>query len=599
MNNTKIDIVNLIDDYIKKRDWRVQENANVKYSFPGLFLYLAGTAQAKYCLEKLPSEIREAHESGFIHIHDLSFGLTNYCSGWSLMDLLNEGLNRPDCSSSKPPKHFSTALHQMVNFLGILQNETAGAVSFNNIDTLLAPYIYYDKLTYEEVKQEIQSFVFGLNTTSRFGGQSPFSNVSLDVICPDFLKKQPVMIGGEVKNKTYSELQNEITMFNKAFIEILERGDGGGRMFSFPIPTYSITEDFPWESEVGEKLLGITAKYGSPYFTNFINGDLKPEDVRSMCCRLRIDKREVIKKVGGLFGQGDLTGSIGVLTLNLPRLAYLAKCESDFFDLINAYSIIAKNYLEIKRNIISDNLVNGLLPWSKRYLKNSFKGHFSTIGVVGGHEACLNLLGENYGIDSPEGKSLMKKVLLFLIKKIEGFQAKTGNLFSLEATPAESCARRFAKLDQKDFPDIIQSGESIKYYTNSTNLPVVKKIDVIDAILHQSDLQPIYSGGCVFHSYLGENIGDINIVKNYIKKVFTKTKIPYLTITPTFSICCDHGYISGEHKKCPTCGRVTEVYSRVVGYYRAVSSWNDSKQAEYKDRQMFTLDDCSEDVNNG
>jgi ribonucleoside-triphosphate reductase len=370
---------------------------------------------------------------------------------------------------------------------------------------------------------------------------------------------------------------------------VLAEGDGNGRIFSFPIPTYSITENFPWKTKFGEKLLNITAKYGIPYFSNFINSDFRPEDVRSMCCRLRINKKEVIKKMGGLFGSGDLTGSIGVVTLNLPRMAYLANNKREFFDLIEAYSGIASEYLEIKRKIINKNLNGGLLPWTKRYLKKGYNGHFSTIGLVGGHEACMNLLGEEYGIDSAEGKSLMVDTLNFLLRQVEKFQLNTRNLYNLESTPAEGCTRRFINIDKKEFKDIIQSGENIKYYTNSTTLPVNKKIDVIKAVLHQSDLQTIYTGGTVFHSYLGENVDNVETIENYIKKVFTKTKIPYLTITPIFSICCDHGYISGEHFKCPDCGKETEVYSRVVGYYRAISSWNDSKQEEYKDRQMFNL----------
>lgn len=589
MVDTNINCEELIDEYVDGRKWRVKENANVRHSFQGLILHTAGTVQAKYCLSKLPEHISDAHLKGFIHIHDLSLGLTSYCSGWSLSDLLLEGFNNDYYSSSKPPKHFRTALSQMVNFLGTLQNANAGAQAFNNVDTLLAPFIYYDKLSYEDVKQSVQSFVFSMNVSSRWGMQCPFTNVSLDIICPDFLRNEPVIIGGKPQEETYGEFQDQIDIFNNAFLDILAEGDGNGRIFSFPIPTYSVTRDFPWKSEFGRKLLDVTAKYGIPYFSNFINSEFNPEDVRSMCCRLRLSKKEVLKKMGGIFGSADKTGSIGVVTLNLPRMAYLSESKEQFLDMVGTYCEIASEYLEIKRKSISKFLNKGLLPWTKRYLQKGFNAHFSTIGLVGGHEACLNLLGSEYGIDSKEGKQLMLDTLDFMVNKANELQIKTGSLMNVESSPAESCTYRFIRLDKKEFPDIIQSGDNVKYYTNSTALPVNKKIDVIEAVKHQSDLQVKYTGGTVFHSFLGENITNLDTLENYIKKVFTNTKIPYLTITPTFSICCDHGYISGEHFKCPECGRKTEVYSRVVGYYRDISSWNDSKQEEYSDRETFTL----------
>lgn len=585
----QMNILDTMGDYIGHTDWRIKENSNIKFSFQGLVLYLAESMQSKYCLNQYPENIRNAHLQGFIHIHDLGFGLAPYCSGWSLQDLLLEGFNNIGYSSSAPPKNFSTALNQMMNFMGTLQNEWAGAQAWNNVDTYLAPFIRRDKLSYREVYQQIQSFVYNVNVTSRWGNQTPFTNITLDVVCPDFLKNQPVIMGGKSQEETYGEFQKEMDMFNKSFLEVLNKGDKDGRIFSFPIPTYNITKDFPWDTEFGDMLAEMTGRYGVPYFQNFINSDLNPEDVRSMCCRLQLDRREIVKHTGGIFGSSDLTGSIGVTTLNLARLGYLAKNEEEFLDLVKYYAKLANNSLEIKRKMLENNLKHNMFPWTKRYLKKGFKGHFSTIGVCAGHEACLNLL--NKGIDSSEGKELMIKTLYILKDLTVEFQEKTGNLYNLEATPAEGCTYRFAKLDKEHCPGIIQSGKDVPFYTNSTQLPVDKNIDVISAVLHQSDLQEIYSGGVVFHTFLGESELSGESIKNYIMKVFNKTKLPYLSITPTFSVCPNHGYIRGEHKTCPECDEVVECFSRVVGYYRSVSSWNISKQEEFKNRKVFKLNE--------
>jgi len=584
---TFLNISRTIDDYLSKEDWRVSENANMAHSFQGLMLYLSGSVQARYALEKYPEEIRLAHEHGYIHIHDLSFGLAGYCAGWSLRDLLLEGFNLEGRCSSGPAKHFDSALGQMVNFLGTLQNEWAGAQAFNNVDTYLAPFIAKDKLNYKEVKQAVQKFIFNLNTTSRWGGQSPFTNLTFDLIPPKHIANEGVILDGKIHDSCYGEYAKEMEMINKAFLEIMLEGDYHGRIFSFPIPTYNVTKDFPWDSEVGELLLKLTAKYGVPYFQNFINSDLKPEDVRSMCCRLQMDLRELRKRIGGLFGAGDLTGSIGVVTINLPKLGYLAQGEEDFLDLITEYATLAKESLEFKRKWVSDNLEKGMFPFSKRYLKNGLKGHFSTIGIVGGHEACLNLLGK--GIETPAGIRLMKRTLEHLRELTVKFQEETGNLYNLEATPAEGTSYRLARIDKKLYKDIITSGSEEPYYTNSTCLPVDYTQDVFEALEHQNKLQPLYTGGTVFHVYLGEAVSDLESLKSFIIKAMTNTRLPYISITPTFSVCKTHGYLKGEHFKCPKCGQDAEVYTRVVGYYRPVSMWNKGKQAEYKDRVTFKI----------
>ncbi|MEF3698652.1 ribonucleoside triphosphate reductase [Desulfolutivibrio sp.] len=585
-----LDIKDVIDNYLSKADWRVAENANMCHSFQGLMLHLSGTVQARYALEKYPEEVRAAHEHGYFHIHDLSFGLAGYCAGWSLKDLLLEGFNLEGRSCAGPARHFDSALGQMVNFLGTLQNEWAGAQAFNNVDTYLAPFIRHDKLSYKQVRQAVQKFVFNLNTTSRWGGQSPFTNLTFDLAPPKHLANEAVIIGGKLLDSVHGDYAVEMEMFNRAFLDVMSQGDYHGRIFSFPIPTYNITKDFPWETPIGTKLLELTAKYGAPYFQNFINSDLSPEDVRSMCCRLQMDLRELRKKVGGLFGAGDLTGSVGVVTLNLPKLAFLAQGEEDFLDLVAEYADLAKTALEFKRKLINDNLERGMFPWTRRYLKNGFKGHFSTIGLVGGHEACLNLLGK--GIETDAGVRLMTRTLNHLRELTSGYQEETGSLYNLEATPAEGTSYRLAKIDKSLYSDIRASGNGTPYYTNSTTLPVGLSTDVIYSLEHQNKLQPLYTGGTVFHTYLGEAATDLEALRSFIIKAFTMTKIPYLSITPTFSICKKHGYIHGEHFECPDCGEPAEVYTRIVGYYRPVSQWNKGKQAEYVDRVMFEGVDC-------
>lgn len=581
-----LDIKETIDQYLTKADWRVNENANMTHSFQGLMLHLSGTIQARYALEKYPQEIRAAHEHGYFHIHDLSFGLAGYCAGWSLRDLLLEGFNLEGRSCAGPARHFDSILGQMVNFLGTLQNEWAGAQAFNNVDTYLAPFIRHDNLSYEDVRQMMQKFVFNLNTTSRWGGQSPFTNLTFDLKAPKHIAGEAVIIGGKLQDSTYGEYEREMEWINRAFLETMLEGDYHKRIFSFPIPTYNVTPDFPWESEIGELLLKMTARYGAPYFQNFINSDIKPEDVRSMCCRLQMDLRELRTKVGGLFGAGDLTGSIGVVTLNLPKLAYLSQGEEDFLDQLEEYAELAKDSLEFKRKLVNENLERGMFPWTKRYLKNGFKAHFSTIGLVGGHEACLNLLGK--GIDTPAGMRLMQRALHHLRDVTKRFQEETGHLYNLEATPAEGTSYRLAKIDRGLYADIQTSGNGTPYYTNSTTLPVGLSDDIIYALEHQNELQPLYTGGTVFHTYLGEAVTDTTALKNFIVRAMTKTKIPYISITPTFSICKSHGYISGEKHECPECGAETEVYTRVVGYYRPVSQWNKGKQAEYADRLVYS-----------
>jgi ribonucleoside-triphosphate reductase len=587
---TFLDVTETIDSYLNKSDWRVSENANMAHSFQGLMLHLSGSVQARYSLEKYPEEIRQAHEHGYFHIHDLSFGLAGYCAGWSLRDLLLEGFNLEGRCSSGPSRHFDAALGQMVNFLGTLQNEWAGAQAFNNVDTYLAPFVRHDGLSYDEVKQAMQKFVFNLNTTSRWGGQSPFTNLTFDLTPPTHIASEAVIIGGALQDSTYGVFAAEMEMINRAFLEVMLKGDFHGRIFSFPIPTYNVTPDFPWESEVGELLLKLTAKYGAPYFQNFINSDLKPEDVRSMCCRLQMDLRELRKRTGGLFGAGDLTGSIGVVTLNLPKLAYLAQGEEDFLDLVGEYAALAKDSLEFKRKMVTDNMDKGMFPFSRRYLKNGFRGHFSTIGILGGHEACLNLLGK--GIETEAGTRLMIRTLDHLRAITTRFQEETGNLYNLEATPAEGTSYRLAKIDKKLYADIHASGNGVPYYTNSTLLPVGHTADIFTALEHQNRLQPMYTGGTVFHSFLGESVPDIKALQSFIVKALSETKIPYISVTPTFSICKDHGYLTGEQATCPRCGQETEVYTRVVGYYRPVKMWNRGKQAEYKDRVEYSQASC-------
>ncbi|MFW6311385.1 MAG: ribonucleoside triphosphate reductase [Nanoarchaeota archaeon] len=592
----QMDIVKTIDSYIEGSDWRINENANMDYSYQGLVLNLSGEIESKYCLNKYPEIVRESHLNNYFHIHDLSQGLVGYCSGWSLYDLLLEGFNLKGCCSSGPPKHFDSVLSQIINFIGTLQNEWAGAQAFSSIDTLLAPFVYYDNLTYNDVKQSMQRFIYNLNTTSRWGGQCPFSNLTFDLTVPKDYKNMPVLIGGKVKDKKYSDFTEEMKMINKAFLEVMKAGDYNGRIFSFPIPTYNITKEFDWDSEIGQLILEMTAKYGTPYFQNFINSDIDPTDVRSFCCRLQLDKRQIKKqlkhKTGGLFGSGELTGSVGVVTLNLPRYAYLSKDENEFFDMLEKYAKIAKDSLEFKRKMVSNNFDKGMFPWTSRYLKQKFDTYFSTIGVIGGHEACLNLFGE--GIETEKGKEFSVKILNKLRDLMISFQEETGNMYNLEATPAEGTSYKLAKNDKEEFPDIITSGNDEPYYTNSTQLPVDYTNDVFFAIEHQNDLQTLYTGGTVFHTFIGEEIKNPNSIKEFLIKAFSMTKMPYLSITPTFSICETHGYISGEHFDCPECGKECEVYSRVVGYYRPVKRFNKGKKEEFKERKTFDVENKKE-----
>jgi len=592
----------LVDGYLERKTWLVKENANMSYSLQGLNTHISSQIISQYWLHRIylkrNPEIAKAHLEGDFHIHNLQL-LAPYCVGWDLEDLLLTGFTGVKGKiSSKPPKHFRVALMQVVNFIYTLTGEAAGAQAFSNFDTLLAPFIRFDGLSYKDVKQAIQEFMFNMNVPTRVGFQCPFSNVTLDLKVPKFMENEPVIIGGKRINEIYGNFQEEINIFNKALAEVMLEGDGVGRVFSFPIPTINITKDFEWESEVVKKVLETSAKYGIPYFANFINSDMKPEDVRSMCCRLRIDNRELRKRGGGLFGANPLTGSIGVVTLNLPRIGYLAKDEKDFFEKLEHLMNLAKESLEIKREVLERFTDQGLYPYSKFYLRrikqqfgSYWKNHFSTIGIIGMNEACLNLL--NCSIADKEGHKFAIKVLDFMREKLIEFQQETGNIYNLEATPAEGTSYRLAKKDKEKYPDIIvanetevQTRKAEPYYTNSTWLPVYYTDDLWEVLRHQEPLQIRYTGGTVVHIWLGERIqaDDVSIL---VRRIFENFRIPYITITPTFSICEIHGYISGEHWKCPICGRDTEVYSRVVGYLRPVDQWNEGKQEEFKQRKTF------------
>jgi ribonucleoside-triphosphate reductase len=589
----------LVDQYLEMEDWRVKENSNMSYSLQGLNNYLSSTVIAKYWIGRIyPPNIAEAHFSGDMHIHDLGV-LGPYCVGWDIKDLLLTGFGGvPGKIESVPAKHFRTALGQVVNFFYTLQGEAAGAQAFSNFDTYLAPFIRYDGLSQKEVEQSLQEFFFNMNVPTRVGFQTPFTNVTLDLKVPDFMKDEPVIIGGKVMDTTYGEMEKEMEMFNIAFAEVLSKGDAKGRVFTFPIPTYCITKDFNWESPVSQKIFEVAAKYGAPYFSNFVNSDMKPEDVRSMCCRLRIDNRELRKRGGGFFGANPLTGSIGVVTLNLPRLGYLAKDEDEFFERLEALMELAKDSLEIKRKVLEQFTEKGLYPYSRRYLrgvKETFgkywKNHFSTIGLVGMNEAIQNLFG--YTIATPEGLEFAAKVLNFMREKLADFQEETGNIYNLEATPAEGASYRLARIDKRKYPDIIVANEkhlargAEPFYTNSSQLPVDHEADLFEALEHQDRLQTLYTGGTVFHIYLGERLYSWRAAAELVRKVAWNFRLPYFTLTPTFSICPTHGYISGEHKQCPRCGASCEVYSRVVGYLRPVDQWNDGKQAEFAIRRTF------------
>lgn len=551
-----LNINSTMDGYLSQSDWRVKENANVNFSLGGLILHNSGTITANYWLKNIYTpEIAEAHKTAAFHLHDLSM-FSGYCAGWSLRQLIEEGLGGvPDKITSKPPKHLSTLIQQIVNFLGIMQNEWAGAQAFSSFDTYLAPFVKADSLSDASVKQCLQSFVYGVNTPSRWGSQAPFTNITLDWVCPPDLADKKAVVGGEKTGFTYGECQKEMDTINRLFIELMLEGDAAGRGFQYPIPTYNITADFDWSSPNARLLFEMTARYGTPYFQNFINSDLNPGDVRSMCCRLQLDKRELRKRGGGLFGSDEFTGSIGVVTINMPQIAYLSKTEKNYFDRLDYLMETAKQSLQIKRKVIEKLLEGGLFPYTKRYLKH-LNNHFSTIGICGMNEACLNFLGED--IASERGKAFAEKVLTYMRNKLADFQEETGSLFNLEATPAESTSYRLAKHDKQQFPDIIASGDVEPYYTNSSQLPVAYTQDVFDALDHQESLQRKYTGGTVFHIFLGEAVKDWQACRDLVKTVASNYRIPYFSISPTFSICPIHGYLEGEHFECPKCKREKE-----------------------------------------
>lgn len=589
--------VERIDQYLEKLDWEVQENANMAFSLQGLNHYGVSYVIKKYWLNKVyPKEIREAYEAGDLHIHNLD-SLATYCCGWDLYDLLLKGFGGvPGKVESKPPKHFRTALLQLVNFFYTLQGESAGAQAVSNFDTLLAPFIYYDNLDYKEVKQALQEFLFNMAVPTRTGFQCPFTNITLDLTPSPVYAEMPVIVNGQPKDRTYKEFAEEMKILNKALYEVYMEGDKSGRPFHFPIPTINITKDFPWNEEAFDGIFEASGKYGINYFANYVNSEMKPEDVRSMCCRLRLDLRELYNRGGGgLFGSGSLTGSIGVVTINLPRIGYLAKTKKQFFEILSKVMDLAKESLEIKRKTIENFMEKGLYPYSKFYLssvkqiRNSYyANHFSTIGIVGMNEALLNFLDTN--IATKEGISFALEVLDFMRDRILKYQEETGHLFNLEATPAESTAYRLALKDKQKYPDIITAGtKEIPFYTNSTQLPVNYTDDIFEALRLQDKLQCKYNGGTVMHLFLGESVNDVKVVKNLVKKVFSNFKLPYITITPTFSICKDHGYLSGKHFKCPKCNKSCEVYSRIVGYLRPVQQWNLGKQQEFEERKTFKI----------
>ena len=594
--------VKLVDDYLKKLDWQVKENSNMTYSIQGLNNYISSAISKNYWLNKIYTpQIKLAHENGDIHIHDLNI-ISTYCVGWDLKDLLTEGFTGVDGKvKCAPPKHFRTALGQIVNFLYTMQGEAAGAQAFSNFDTLLAPFVRYDNLDYAQVKQAMQEFVFNLNVPTRTGFQTPFTNITMDMTVPSYYAEAPVIIGGELMEETYKEFQKEMNLINKAYFEVMMQGDYTGKVFTFPIPTYNITKDFDWENPELEGLWEMTAKYGIPYFSNFVNSDMKPEDARSMCCRLRIDNRELEYRGGGLFGSNPLTGSVGVVTINLPRIGYLANNEAEFFQMLCRNMELARESLEIKREVIEEYTDKNLYPYTKFYLRDIkarfgvyWKNHFSTIGLVGMNEACENLLGKNIG--TKEGKEFALKVMDYMRNMISNFQKETGHNYNLEATPAEGTTYRLARLDKQKF-DAIKCANEHEYksgakpfYTNSTQLPVNYTDDIFELLDNQDDLQTRYTGGTVVHIFAGERVYDTNVVKNLIKKVCENYKLPYFTFSPTFSICPTHGYVAGEHFTCPDCGANCEVFSRVVGYISPVNQWNEGKAEEFKLRKTFDIE---------
>ncbi len=597
--------VDMIDDYINNNDWRIKESANSTYSLQGMNQHISTIISAQYWLNKIyPKEIGEAHKKGKLHIHDLGF-LSVYCVGWDLQELINVGFKGvPGKVESKPAKHFRTILGQIVNFFYTMQGEAAGAQAFSNFDTYLAPFIREDNLSFKEVKQALQEFMFNMNIPTRVGFQTPFTNITLDLVVPNNMKDLAVTIGGEMKDTVYGDYQHEMDIFNKAFTEVMIEGDANGRLFSFPIPTYNITKDFDWDNEYRQPIWEMTAKYGIPYFSNFVNSDMSPDDVRSMCCRLRLDTTELKSRGGGLFGANPLTGSIGVVTLNLPRVGYESKDELELFQRIEKLMELAKNSLEIKRKLIEKLTDNNLYPYSKFYLRKIhqrngayWNNHFSTIGIVGMNECLLNFYGQT--ITSKEGKANAIKILDFMRNVLQRFQEETGHIYNLEATPAEGTTYRLARIDKAEYPDIITANENnvrscgaAPYYTNSSQLPVGFTDDIFEALELQDDLQTKYTGGTVFHTFVGESQLPAESVKQLVKMVCSNFKLPYFTLSPTFSVCPEHGYIYGEHKTCPKCAEKQkevrcEVYSRIVGYLRPVDQWNDGKRTEFGDRKLL------------
>ena len=597
------DAVDLIDGYIKEIDWQVKENANMAYSLQGLNNYISSIVSSKYWMDRVyPKSIKRAHEEGDFHIHDLD-KIAAYCCGWDLQDLLTRGFTGvPGKLSCKPPKHLRSALGQIVNFFYTTQGETAGAQAFSNFDTLLAPFVRHDKLAYEGVKQAMQEFIFNLNVPTRVGFQTPFTNLTMDLTCPSTYRDQNVIIGGTPQKEKYSDFQEEMDLINRAFAEVMSEGDATGRVFTFPIPTYNVTRDFNWDNSNLDKVWEMTSKYGIPYFANFINSDMDPDDARSMCCRLRLDNRELHKRMGGLFGAAPLTGSIGVVTLNMPRIGYLARDKKDYFQRLDTLMDLAKESLEMKRKIIENFTVGGLYPYSKFYLDNIFKrrgtfwgNHFSTIGLVGMNESLKNFMNES--TSSSKGLKFAEEVLDHMRDRMVKYQKETGNLYNLEATPAEGTTYRLALKDKKRFPKMIFANNGAvekgaePYYTNSSQLPVGFTDDIFEALELQDKLQTKYTGGTVLHGFLGERIYDIETTKKLVKKIATSFSLPYFTLSPTFSICPHHGYLEGEHETCPKCiiSQKCEVYSRIVGYIRPVEQWNAGKSQEYEDRKEFVV----------
>ena len=592
MKSTILDYKEIVNSYVKVEDWRVKENSTVTYSVGGLILSNSGAVTANYWLSEIyDQEIADAHRNADIHIHDLSM-LTGYCAGWSLKQLITEGLGGIEGKiTSAPAKHLSVLCNQMVNFLGIMQNEWAGAQAFSSFDTYLAPFVKADNLTYREVKKCIESFIYGVNTPSRWGTQAPFSNITLDWTVPDDLAELPAIVGGKPMDFCYKDCKKEMDMVNRAFIETMIEGDANGRGFQYPIPTYSITRDFDWSDTENNRLLfEMTSKYGTPYFSNYINSDMQPSDVRSMCCRLRLDLRELRRKTGGFFGSGESTGSVGVVTVNMPRIAYLSKNEKDFYRRLDHMMDISARSLKIKRDVITKLLDEGLYPYTKRYL-GSFDNHFSTIGLIGMNEVGLNAVWLRKDLTHRETQEFTKNVLNHMRERLVMYQEEYGDLYNLEATPAESTTYRLAKHDKKRWEDIKTAGNEgdTPYYTNSSHLPVGFTSDIFDALDIQDDLQTLYTSGTVFHAFLGEKLPDWKAAANLVRKIAENYKLPYYTLSPTYSVCRKHGYIAGEHFTCPVCGETAEVYSRITGYYRPVQNWNDGKAQEYKNRQLYDI----------